>query len=306
MEKIYDLIIIGSGPAGLGASIYAQRAELDFIILEKVSISGGQILSTYEVENYMGFSKISGFELGTKFREHADSLLVKFEEGEVNNLTLENELKWIHLEDGRILKTKTIIIATGAKYKKLLVKGEDKLMGMGVSYCATCDGAFFRGREVAVIGGGDVSIEDAIYLSRICKKVYVIHRRNEFRAAKTLVSKLISLENVEVIWDSVVEEIKGDDCVENLVIKNILSEENKEIEVSGVFIAIGTTPNSEMFNGIIDMNDNGYIIAGEDCKTNVEGIYAAGDIRTKKLRQVITAASDGANAVTSVEEYLNK
>lgn len=300
---MYDLIILGSGPAGLSAAIYATRAELNTIVIEKAPMSGGQVINTYEVDNYAGYPGISGFDLSMKFREHCDKLGANFVTGEVTSLTVEDGIKKVTLDNGESYEAKAVIIATGAVWRKLNVPGEARLSGMGVSYCATCDGAFFRNKEVAVIGGGDVAVEDAIFLARLCKKVYVIHRRDEFRAAKVLSTRLMELENVEVIWNTVVEEINGDDMVTSITIKDKKTEETKDIPVAGVFVAVGTLPNSECFKDVVAMNEAGYIIADETCTTNVPGIFAAGDIRTKELRQIITAASDGANAVTSVEKY---
>lgn len=305
MDKIYDLIIIGSGPAGLAAAIYAGRAELSTIIIEKAPMSGGQIINTYEVDNYPGIPDISGFDLSTKFREHCDRLDMNFITGEVTGFSVENGIKTITLEDGTTYYTKTVIIAVGAKPRKLMVAGEEKLAGMGVSYCATCDGAFFKNKVTAVVGGGDVAVEDAIFLTRICKKVYVIHRRNEFRAVKSYSTKLMSKENVEIIWDNAVEKIIGDDQVEQLQIKNLKTEEIRTLDVDGVFVAVGNIPSSDVYKDLVDMDDNGYIIASENCETNIPGVFAAGDIRTKELRQIITAASDGANSITAVERYLN-
>ncbi len=305
MDKIYDLIIIGSGPAGLAAAIYAGRAELDTIIIEKAPMSGGQIINTYEVDNYPGIPDISGFDLSTKFREHCDKLNMNFITGEVTGFAVKNGIKTITLEDGVTYQAKTVIIAAGANPRKLGVKGEEKLSGMGVSYCATCDGAFFRNQVTAVVGGGDVAVEDAIFLARLCKKVYVIHRRNEFRAVKSYSTKLMSLENVEIIWDSVVEQIFGEDQVNQIQIKNLKTEEIKTLDVGGVFVAVGNIPNSEVYKEIVAMDGSGYIIASENGETNIPGVFAAGDIRTKELRQIITAASDGANSITAVERYLN-
>lgn len=300
---MYDLIIIGSGPAGLTASIYAQRAMLNTLVIEKNVMSGGQILNTYEVDNYPGFKGINGFDLGMKFREHADELEAKFIEAEVIKVTNEGDIKKV-ATNKETYEAKSIIIATGARYRKLGAPGEEKLSGMGVSYCATCDGAFFRNKTTCVVGGGDVAVEDAIFLARICTKVYVIHRRDEFRAAKSLQERLFSLDNVEIIWDSTVKEIKGDNKVSSIIISNTKSNEEKEIETDGVFIAVGIIPNSETFEGVVGMNEQKYIIADETGVTDTDGIFAAGDIRTKMLRQIITAASDGANAVTSVQNYL--
>lgn len=306
MEKINDLIIIGSGPAGLAAGIYAARAELDFIVIEKNGMSGGQIINTYEVDNYPGFMGISGFDLAVKFREHCDRLSVPFITDEVKEIEEKSGFHSLKMESGEVYNSKTIIIATGAGYKKLDIPGEKELSGMGVSYCATCDGAFFKNKITTVVGGGDVAVEDAIFLSRMCKKVYVIHRRDEFRAVKSLVSKLNKCENVEVIWDSVVEEIQGKDYVETIKIKNIKTEKVKTIETAGIFIAVGTVPNGDFYKKHLKTDEGGYIIADESCKTNIEGIFAAGDIRNKPLKQIITAASDGANAITAVERYLNE
>ncbi|WP_236354677.1 thioredoxin-disulfide reductase [Konateibacter massiliensis] len=302
---MYDLIIIGSGPAGLSAAIYAQRAVLNTLVIEKNVMSGGQILNTYEVDNYPGYKGINGFDLGMKLREHADELGSTFIEADVKEIRVENGIKTVVTEK-ESYEAKTVIIATGARYRKLEVPGEAEFSGMGVSYCATCDGAFFRNKTTCVVGGGDVAVEDAIFLARMCEKVYVIHRRDEFRAAQSLQDKLFEMENVEVIWDSKVKEIKGEGGKVNaLEIVNAKTGEERSIATDGVFIAVGIIPNSDEFEGAVAMNEQKYIIAGEECTTNVDGIYAAGDIRTKMLRQIITAASDGANAVTSVQNYLN-
>ncbi|PXV86695.1 thioredoxin reductase (NADPH) [Lachnotalea glycerini] len=302
---MYDLIIIGSGPAGLSAAIYAQRAMLNTLTIEKNVMSGGQILNTYEVDNYPGYKGINGFDLGMKFREHADSLGAKFIEENVQEIVVVDDVKRVITDQGTY-ETKAIIIATGARYRKLEVPGEAEFSGMGVSYCATCDGAFFRNKTTCVVGGGDVAIEDAIFLARMCEKVYVIHRRDEFRAAKSLQEKLFSMDNVEIIWDSKVKQIKGDEKVSSLEVINVKTNEETNISTDGVFIAVGIIPNSDEFSSAVAMNEQKYIIAEENCSTDIDGVFAAGDIRTKMLRQIITAASDGANAVTSVQNYLNK
>lgn len=303
MDKIHDLIIIGSGPAGLSAAVYAQRAELDTVVIERNMMSGGQILNTYEVDNYPGLPGISGFDLGMKLREHADKLGAEFKEDTVMAAELGGDVKKIVCENDTYL-AKTVIIATGAHHRKLGAKGEEILTGAGVSYCATCDGAFFKNKVTAVIGGGDVAIEDAIFLARMCSKVYLIHRRDELRGAKSLQNRLLSLENVEVIWDTVVDEIEGEDKVESLMLRNKKTGEKSELKVDGVFIAVGIEPDSGQYSGQIEMDQHGYIVAGEDGKTSVDGVYAAGDVRTKALRQVITAAADGANCITSAQSYL--
>jgi len=301
----YDVIIIGSGPAGLAAAIYAKRAELSLIVIEKAGMSGGQIINTYEVDNYPGIPGISGFELSTKFREHCDRLDTTFISGEVISFQIEGDLKIVTLDNGTKYESKTVIIATGAEPRHLNVEGEEKLSGMGVSYCATCDGAFFKNKVVAVVGGGDVAVEDAIFLARLCKKVYVIHRRDEFRAAKSLSTRLLSLENVTVLWDSAVEKIIGEEVVESIVVKSLKTEESNAYDLSGVFIAVGNLPKSKEYMNVVAIDQGGYLIAGENCETNIPGVFAAGDVRTKDLRQVVTAASDGANAITAVEKYLN-
>ncbi|HWT75156.1 MAG TPA: thioredoxin-disulfide reductase [Mobilitalea sp.] len=303
---IYDVVIIGSGPAGLAAAIYAKRAELSLIVIEKAGISGGQIINTYEVDNYPGIPGISGFELSTKFREHCDKMGTEFVNGEVTDFRLDGEIKVITMDNGTEYQAKAVVIATGGVPRHLEVEGEEKLAGMGVSYCATCDGAFFRNKTVAVVGGGDVAVEDAIFLARICKQVYVIHRRDQFRATKSLNSRLLSMENVTVLWDSVVERINGEDKVESIDVKNIKTDEKSSYDISGIFIAAGYIPNSDIYKRTVATDDRGYIIAAENCETNVPGVYAAGDVRTKELRQIITAASDGANAITTVEKYLNQ
>ncbi len=302
MEHIYDLIIIGSGPAGLSAAIYAQRARLDALVIEKEMMSGGQVLTTYEVDNYPGLPGINGFDLGMKFREHADRLGARFAEDQVLQVE-KTEEGFLVKGEKEIYRTRTVLIATGAAHRKLGVPGEERLAGLGVSYCATCDGAFFRDKVTAVAGGGDVALEDAIFLSRICRKVYLIHRRDELRGAKSLQEAVMALDNVEILWDTVIEEIQGDGQVESLKLKNKKTGEERDLPVQGVFIAVGITPNSQAFEGTVEM-DHGYIIAGEDCRTSVSGILAAGDVRTKQLRQIVTAAADGANAVTSAEQQI--
>lgn len=301
---MYDLIIVGAGPAGLAAAVYAARAELNFIVLEKEMMSGGQIINTYEVDNYPGLFHMGGFDLAMKFREHADALGATFVTGEVTKIEAITGGKKIICSDGTEYETKTVILSGGAKHRKLEVSGEDALAGSGVSYCATCDGAFFRGKEVAVVGGGDVAVEDALFLARLCKKVYVIHRRDTFRAAKTLVTRLTEAENVEIIYDSVVKEIQGKFKVEALCLENKKTSEERIVPLDGVFIAVGMLPETKVYEGLVELDATGYIVADETGVTSDAAVFAAGDIRTKALRQVVTAASDGANAVQSVERYL--
>lgn len=303
---IYDVIIIGSGPAGLAAAIYAQRAKLSTLVLEKEYMSGGQVVNTYEVDNYPGLPGIGGFELGLKFREHAEKFGAQFINKEVRHISLEEngQIKVLYT-DQEEYRARTLILAMGARYRKLNVPGEQELAGMGVSYCATCDGAFFKGRTVAVVGGGDVAVEDALFLSRGCEKVYLIHRRDELRAAAILQEKLKQCENVEFIWNTEVTAIEGDDHIECLKLRNKESDMETVLDVDGIFIAVGTIPNTGIVTKILQTDTNGYIVAGEDGRTDIPGIFAAGDVRTKQLRQIVTAISDGANAVTSVQTYLN-
>lgn len=304
---MHDLIIIGSGPAGLSAAVYAKRAGLDVIVLEMNPMSGGQVLNTYEVDNYLGMPMMNGFEMGMKFRQHADDTGVIFENVQATGIKEKDGCKIVLAKDGdkdKSYEAKAVILATGASHAALNVSGEEKLKGRGVSYCATCDGAFYKNRTVAVVGGGDVAVEDAIFLSRLCEHVFLIHRRDSLRAAKSLQNRLFECANVEVIWDSVVEEICGQEQVEGVKVRNLEDNVTKTLAVEGIFIAIGLHPNTEQFRDVVPCDDRGYCMAGEDCVTKVDGIFAAGDIRTKSLRQIITAVADGANAVSSVEKYL--
>lgn len=302
---IYDVIILGSGPAGLSAAIYAQRARLNTLVIEEKPLSGGQILDTYEVDNYPGLQGIGGFELGMKFREHADTLGVTFHTAQVQKVQAAGNLKEVVTEK-ETFQTKSVIVATGATHRKLGVQGEEELVGAGVSYCATCDGAFFKGKTVAVVGGGDVALEDALFLARGCEKVYLIHRRDEFRGAKVLQEQVQKTENITVLWNSEVKEIQGENKVEKILLHNNIEETDTTLEVQGIFIAVGIQPNNDAVKEVVAVDEQGYVKALEDTVTSEPGIFAAGDVRTKQLRQVITAAADGANAVTSVERYLLK
>lgn len=302
---MYDLLIIGAGPAGMGAAVYAARAGLSTAVIDQSPISGGQVLNTYEVDNYLGLMGETGSSLSDKFREHADQLGTEFITDEVQSVENQGDKKIVHGYE-KDYEARTLILATGATHSKLGVPGEDELSGMGVSYCATCDGAFFKNMTVAVVGGGDVAVEDAIFLSKMCKKVYLIHRRDELRAAKSLQERLFEKENVTLIWDSEVTEICGKDSVEKVTIYNKKKQQQDELEINGIFIAVGVVPNTGLFKGLVETDERGYIKAGEDCVTSCEGIYAAGDIRLKPMRQIITAVSDGANAVNSVQNFFIK
>lgn len=303
---IYDVIILGAGPAGLSAAIYAKRAMLNALIIDRNYIGGGQIINTYEVDNYPGLPGISGFDLGEKMSDHADKFGVEKISAEISSIDLSSKIKTVYTDNGNF-ESKSIIIATGNSPKKLSVPGEDEFAGMGVSYCATCDGAFFKGKTTAVVGGGDVAVEDAIFLSRGCEKVYLIHRRDELRGAKSLQDELFKTDNIEVIFDSVVTSINGSDSVESISVKNLKSDSIDLLNVNGVFLAVGNDPNTIAISNAkanLETDSKGYIKACEDCKTNIPGVFAAGDIRTKKLRQVVTAVADGANAIESLQEYL--
>lgn len=300
---MYDIIIIGSGPAGLSAAIYAQRACLDTIVIEKNGISGGQVLNTWEVDNYPGFPGVTGFELSRQFREHANKLGARVVQDEVVQVELSGNVKKVVCEE-ETYEARCVILASGAHHRTLEVPGEEELRGAGVSYCATCDGAFFRGRTVAVVGGGDAALEDAIFLARMCEKVYIVHRRDKLRGAKRLQERLQALENVEFVWNSETAAIEGNGQVEALRLRQIKTGEEKRLDVDGVFIAVGIAPESELYAGQLELDEQGYIRADESGQTSVPGVFAAGDVRTKALRQILTAASDGANCVASAERYL--
>lgn len=300
---MYDIIIIGSGPAGLSAAIYAQRACLDTIVIEKNGISGGQVLNTWEVDNYPGFPGVTGFELSRQFREHADKLGARVVQDEVVQVELSGNVKKVVCEE-ETYEARCVILASGAHHRTLEVPGEEELRGAGVSYCATCDGAFFRGRMVAVVGGGDAALEDAIFLARMCEKVYIVHRRDKLRGAKRLQERLQALENVEFVWNSETAAIEGNGQVEALRLRQTKIGEERRLDVDGVFIAVGIAPESELYAGQLELDEQGYIRADESGQTSVPGVFAAGDVRTKALRQILTAASDGANCVASAERYL--
>lgn len=291
-----DLIILGAGTAGLSAAIYAVRAGLSLRLLE-TSLPGGQILNSPDVDNYPGIPSISGFDFVQNLTAHAAGLGVEPEFTAVSRADLAGEIKRIHT--GReILESRAVILATGASHRSLGCPGEAEFRGKGVSYCATCDGAFFRGKDVAVVGGGNTALEDALFLANLCRRVYLIHRREEFRAQQAAVNAVRSRENIQLVLGEQVEKISGDKQVSAVTLKS-----GRELPVSGVFIAVGLAPNTALFEGQLDL-DNGYIRAGEDCHTSLPGVFAAGDVRTKPLRQLITAAADGAVAAVEAGKYL--
>lgn len=299
---MYDLIIIGSGPAGLSAAVYGKRAGLNLLVIEKNPMSGGQVLNTYEVDNYLGMPGINGFDMGMQFRRHADRLGVEFREAQVLSIEDKGNYKLVNTDDG-CLEAVSVILASGAVHAHLGVPGEEELAGRGVSYCATCDGAFFRGKTAAVVGGGDVALEDAAYLARTCEKVYLIHRRDEFRGAAVLQEELKTFSNVEVLFSHVVEEIQGTEEVEGIRIRDRKTDESRILPVAGVFIAVGIRPGTELVKELTACDEGGYVLAGEDCATQMPGLFAAGDVRRKPIRQIVTAVADGANAAVSAGNY---
>lgn len=300
---MYDIVIVGAGTAGMSAAIYGVRSGKKVLLLEEKNY-GGQIVNTPEVENYPGIIKTSGFEFATNLFNQAKSLgaEIKYE-------------KALKIEDNGTLKTivtnkntyeaKTVIIATGAKNRQLRLENEKKLIGSGVSYCATCDGMFFRGRDVAVVGGGNTALEDAMFLSNYCNKVYIIHRRDKLRGEEKIAKAISEKDNIEMVWNSNVIKILGDNQVEGITVKNSVDGSEKNIKVSGLFIAVGQEPDNYDFQSVIKLDEKGYVIAGEDCRTETNGIFTAGDCRIKSVRQLTTAASDGAVAAIGACEYID-
>lgn len=301
---MYDIVIIGSGPAGMSAAIYAQRAGLRAVVVEKECLGTGKIAESLRVDNYPGLFGENGYDLGEKFRTHAENLGAEFIEGEIIKIVRSKGYYTLQLDNDEALAAKTVIYAAGTQCRRLGVVGEQELLGRGVSYCAVCDGAFYKNKVVAVIGGGDTALGDAVLLSGLAKKVYLVHRRGEFRANKALQNKVSGIKNIVPVLNAAVQKINGKDHTEALVI--LQNGVEKALPVDGVFVAIGSTPNSALVKELLDVDENGYIAADEMGVTSADGIFAAGDVRTKKLRQVVTAVSDGANCVLSAEEYLNK
>lgn len=303
---IYDVIIIGGGPSGMTSAIYSSRARLKTLLIEKAGC-GGQIAITDNIENYPGFEQsINGFELATKMQTQATNFGTEFVYGEAVSFQLNDKIKKVILLDNKEYLAKTIIISSGASFKKLGIKGEQEFIGKGVSYCATCDGPFFRNKEIVVIGGGDSALQEALYLTKFAVKVNLIHRRNEFRAAKILQEKVFKEQKINVIFDSVVEEISGKDVLEQVTLKNIKTNTISQLSVNGVFIFVGWTPNTNFLNNQLKLNKQGYIITDDKMNTSIEGVFACGDVREKILRQVVTATGDGAIAAISAQHYLEK
>jgi thioredoxin reductase (NADPH) len=304
-EDLYDVVIIGAGPAGLTAGLYASRAGLKSLMVERMII-GGQIMTTTMVENYPGFpGGIDGPELMQRFQEHCTEYGLETRSGEVTHLVDEGKTKLLTI-DGKELRTRSVIIATGAEPSKLGLPREDELTGRGVSYCATCDGAFFRNVEVAIIGGGDTAAEEALFLTRFASKVYLIHRRDQLRATRILQDRLNENPKVEILWNKVIDSIEGDvSGLTGVMLKDTQNKIVSHLPLAGMFVAIGVVPKAEFLAGILTLDAEGYVQAGEECITSMPGVFAAGDVRKKILKQVATAVGDGAVAAIMVEKYLD-
>lgn len=303
MAHIYDMVIIGGGPGGYSAALYAARAGLDVVVLERLS-AGGQMALTHQVDNYPGFAEgIDGFTLGMQMQEGAERFGAKTEYAEVKSMDLRAEPKRIETSEGTFLG-KTVVYAAGAGPRKLGLPEEEKVAGRGVHYCAACDGMFYKGKTVVVVGGGNSAVADALILSRLAEKVILVHRRDSLRAEKVYHKALEEADNLEFRWNSVVSEVLHEDKVTGIRLKNVSSGEESVISCDGVFVSIGRSPNTELLKGQVALDAHGYVSAGESCRTNIPGVFAVGDVRTKALRQIVTAAADGAVSVHYAEEYL--
>lgn len=299
---MYDIIIVGAGTAGLSAAIYGVRAGKKVLVLETATY-GGQIISSPEVENYPGIKKISGFEFATNLYEQASELGAEIEIAQVTQIRDEGEHKVVVTEE-KEYTGRSVILASGAKNRPLGLENEKELIGRGISYCATCDGAFYKGKVVAVAGGGNTALEDAAFLTGYCEKVYLIHRRDAFRGETKLVENLRKKENIEFVLDSTIEKLIAEQTLQAIEVRNVKTKEMKTIQLNGLFIAIGQMPENGAFSPPVELDKSGYIIAGENCKTNAAGIFAAGDCRTKTVRQLATAAADGAVAALAACEFI--
>lgn len=303
-EKTFDILILGGGPAGLAAAIYGGRAAVKVAVLEKM-LAGGEIASTDKLENYPGFPEgISGLEFGQLLERHVLRFGAKILSASVEGVELEGELKRVTTGEGDYYG-RTLIIATGTSPRLLGVPGEEKLSGKGISFCATCDGPFFRQKKIAVIGGGDAAVEEALYLTRFAEKIFLIHRRDKLRAVPALQEKIFNHPQVEILWDSIVEEFVGEEKLEKIIVKNVKDSSAKELSVEGAFLYVGRIPNTGFIKGL-EKDPQGYIITNEEMETSVPGVFAAGDVRRKFLRQVVTAAADGAIAATMAIRYLGE
>ncbi len=304
-DTVYDVIIIGGGPAGLTAGLYTSRAKLKTLLLERM-IMGGQVMTTTKVENYPGFpGGIDGPDLMMRFQEHCQEFGLEVTTGEAEGLVDNGDVKTLTV-DGKELRARAVIITTGAEPSKLGVDGEDSFIGRGVSYCATCDGAFFREVEVAIIGGGDTAAEEALFLTRFASKVYLIHRRNELRATKILQDRIEANDKIEVLWDTVIEKVNGDNSgMTSAALKNLKSGETRDLPLAGMFVAIGVTPKAHFLTEVLELDGDGYVLTDAECRTSMPGVFAAGDVRKKILKQIATAVGDGAVAAIMAEKYLD-
>ena len=302
---LYDVIVIGGGPGGYTAALYAARANLSVAILEKLS-PGGQMGTTDVIDNYPGFPQgVNGFELAMQMKEGAERFGAQTQLAEVTQVELAGQVKTVHTSGGDY-QARTVVLATGAHPRELGLPGERELRGRGVSYCATCDGMFYRGKTVVVVGGGNTAVSDVLYLSRLCEKVYLVHRRDTLRASKVYLDPLQKAENVEFVWDSEVKQLLRDQAVTGVRVRNKKTGEERDISCDGVFVAVGYLPNTQLYRGQVELDEAGYVLADETTQTNLPGVFAVGDLRKKPLRQVVTAASDGAVAAHFIEEYLNQ
>lgn len=302
-ERMYDVIIAGAGPAGMTAAVYASRANLDTLLLER-GVPGGQMADTEDIENYPGYEHILGADLSNKMFEHAKKFGAEYAYGNINDVVDHGDYKSVFAGD-KEYKTKALIITTGAQYKKLGIPGEEELTGRGVSYCAVCDGAFFKDQELMVIGGGDSAVEEGMYLTRFASKVTIVHRRDELRAQKILQDRAFNNDKIEFIWDTVAEKINEENGkVGSVTLKNVKTGETYDHQIPGVFVYIGMVPLSEPFKSLDIVDEEGYIPTNENMETSVPGVYAAGDIRVKDLRQIVTATGDGSIAAESAQKYI--
>ena len=301
-----DLLIIGAGPAGLTAGMYASRARLDTALVEK-GIAGGQVITTEWIENYPGFEEgISGPDLALKMKLHAVKFGLEITNAEVINFTINGKIKKVTLDNGETLEAKSVLIATGATSKQLGIPGENEFRGRGVSYCATCDGAFFRDKVLAVVGGGNTSVEESIFLTRFASKLYIIHRRDKLRADKIFQERAFANPKIEIKWNSIPLKIKGDQVVNSITLKNVKTDEDTDLPVDGVFIYIGWNPNTELFKDHVQLDDMGYIIVNDRMETSLPGVFAAGDVNSRFLNQIATAVGDGAVAAVAAEKYIEE
>ena len=304
-RETYDLIIIGGGPAGLTAGLYAARAKLKTLLLEKLPLTGGQTINAWMLENYPGFPDgISGPELMKKMETQARKFGLMIKTGEVNEIKVSGDMKQVVHEEGDYF-CRTIIVATGASPSRLGVKGEERLIGKGISFCGTCDGFFFKDKDVVLIGGGDTAMEEALFLTRFVRKLSLVHRRDSLRATRILQARVFENDKINFIWDTVVEGIEGEKNVEKVILKNVKTGEISVEETDGIFVFVGTTPNTQCLQGFIDLDKQGFILTDENLETSAPGVFAAGDVRKKLLRQISTAVGDGATAAFAAEKYID-